>query len=107
MKFKNGKKKWKEKIWNIKQQQQKKTQQKYIHDFQQYETVRSFCDNIYADKINIDEAKMDQSNLLKYFVEFNKIDKFRWRTIKGKDKKRNFCEKAYALYEGRGLILNA
>ena len=55
----------------------KKTQQKYIHDFQQYETVRSFCDNIYADKINIDEAKMDQSNLLKYFVEFNKIDKFR------------------------------
>ena len=50
---------------------------------------------------------MDQSNLLKYFVEFNKVDKFRWRTIKGKDKKRNFCEKAYALYEGRGLILNA
>ena len=27
--------------------------------------------------------------------------------MKGKDKKRNFCEKAYALYEGRGLILNA
>ena len=50
---------------------------------------------------------MDQSNLLKYFVEFNKINKFRWRTIKGKDKKGNFCEKAYALYEGRGLILNA
>ena len=44
---------------------------KYIYDFQQHETIRSFGDNIYTDKFNIDEAEMDQSNLLKNLVEFN------------------------------------
>ena len=38
---------------------------KYIYDFQQYEKAKSFCDNIYTGKINIDEAGMDQRNLLK------------------------------------------
>ena len=32
---------------------------------------RCFVDNIYAGKISIDEAEMDQSNLLKNMVEFN------------------------------------
>ena len=32
---------------------------------------RYFHDNIYAGKISIDEAEMDQSNLLKNMVEFN------------------------------------
>ena len=48
---------------------------------------------------------MDQSNLLKNLVEFN--DKSRPRITQGKDKKRDTCESAYALYEGRELILNA
>ena len=43
----------------------------YTCDFQQYETIRSFRDNIYTVKINIDEADMYQSNLLKNLVEFN------------------------------------
>ena len=43
-----------------------------IYDFQQFEKIRSFDDSIYTDKINIDEAEMDQSNLLKNMVEFNK-----------------------------------
>ena len=43
---------------------------KYIYDFQQYEKVRSFGDNIYTDKINIDEVEIDQMNLLKNMVEF-------------------------------------
>ena len=57
MKLKNGKKKKKKrlKVWH----------KKYIYDFQQYETAKSFCDNIYTGKINIDEAGMDQRNLLK------------------------------------------
>ena len=37
---------------------------KYKYDFQQYETIRSFGESIYTGKINIDEAEMDQSNLL-------------------------------------------
>ena len=55
------------------------------YDFQQYETIRSFGESIYTGKINIDEAEMDQNNLLKSFVEFNNNSKP--RTIEGKDKK--------------------
>ena len=29
---------------------------KYLYDFQQFETIRSFGDSIYTGKINIDEA---------------------------------------------------
>ena len=32
---------------------------------------RSFGDNVYTSKFNIDEADMDQSDLLKNIVEFN------------------------------------
>ena len=34
---------------------------------QQYETIRSLGETIYTDKINTDEAEMDQSNLLKKY----------------------------------------
>ena len=54
-------------------------------DFQQYETVRSFSEGIYTDKINIDEAEMDQNNLSKKLVEFN--GKSRPKTVEVKIKK--------------------
>ena len=57
----------------------------YTYNFQQYQTI-SFGHNIYTDKINIAEAEMDQSNLLKNIVEFN--NKSRSRMIERKDKKR-------------------
>ena len=66
--------------------------------------IRSYVDNIYTGKINIDEAEMDQRNLLKNIVEFN--NKSRLRTIEAKDKERDTYEIGYALYEGRELILN-
>ena len=47
----------------------KQCEKKYIYDFQQYETIRSFGDNIYTGKINIDEAEIDQSNLLKIYYK--------------------------------------
>ena len=46
-------------------------QKKYMYDFQQLEMKRSFGDYIYTGKISIDEAEMDQSNLLKNMAEFN------------------------------------
>ena len=55
-------KKWEEKI---KRKDLEYETKKYIYDFQQYEKIRSFCDNIYTGKVNIDEAEKDQSNLLK------------------------------------------
>ena len=37
-----------------------------LYVFQQFETMRSFGDSIHTDKINIGEAEIDQSNLLKH-----------------------------------------
>ena len=54
-------KKWEEKI---KGKYLKHEAKKYIYDFQQFETIRSFGGNIYNDIINIEEAEMDQINLL-------------------------------------------
>ena len=64
---------------------------KYIYDFKQFETIRSFGDSIFRGKIMISEAENDQSNLLKIMVEFN--IKSRPRTKEGKTAKRNIFEK--------------
>ena len=76
-------KKWEEKI---KWKDLKYKTKNYTYDFQQYQTIRSFGESIYSGKINIDEAEMDQSSLLKYLVGFK--NKSRPRTIEGKDKKK-------------------
>ena len=34
---------------------------KYTYDFQQHEALRSFGENTYSSKINIDEAEIDQA----------------------------------------------
>ena len=76
-------KKWEEKI---KWKDLKYKTKNYTYDFQQYQTIRSFGESIYSGKINIDEAEMDQSSLLKNLVGFK--NKSRPRTIEGKDKKK-------------------
>ena len=43
----------------------------FIYIFQQYDKVRSFGDSIYTGKISIDEAEMDQTNLLKNITDFS------------------------------------
>ena len=43
---------------------------KYIFDFQQFQTTRSFGDSIYNDKINTREAKMKQVILLVNILDF-------------------------------------
>ena len=77
----------------------------YIYDFQQYDTIRTFGDNIYTAKINIDGSEMDQTNLSKNWEEFSV--KSRLRTIKDRNKKRNAFESANALDEVEELVLNA
>ena len=51
----------------------------YMHDFQQFETIRSFGDNIYTGKISVNEAEMDQVNLLekmkKWYNSIINLDK--------------------------------
>ena len=55
----------------IKRKDLKYETNKHIYDFEQFEKIRFFVDNIYIGKISIDVAKMDQSNLLQNMVEFN------------------------------------
>ena len=75
MKLKNGRKNFfkRFKIWN----------KKYICDFQQNETIRSFGKSIYTRKAKIFESEKDQSNLLQNIIEFN--NKSRPRTTEGKN----------------------
>ena len=78
---------------------------KYEYDFQQFDITRSFGDSIHTGKISIDEAGMYQTNLLENMIKFN--NKFRPRSKKDKDKKRNTFDGANALYERRKLPPNA
>ena len=92
MKFKNGKRKLIEKIYNIKQNVT------HIY-FQQYETIRSFGESIYTHKTSIVEAEKDQNYLLENIVLFNK--KSRPGTIAGKDKKRYLWKNICSLWRSR------
>ena len=55
MKLKNFKK-------IIKKKDLKHKTNKYICNFQQFETIKSFFDSTYTGKIDIDEAEEDQNN---------------------------------------------
>ena len=94
-------KKWENRI---KRKDLKFETNRYIFDFQQYETISSFDDSIYNGKISIKEAQMKQTNLLENII--NLSNKSRARTKKGKDKKQNTFDSTNALYEGREIILN-
>ena len=76
-----------------------------MYDFQQIETITSFGDSIYTGKINIDEAEMDQSNLLENMVTFNNNSKPKTKDVKAKEQ--NTFDSVDALYEGRELFFNA
>ena len=93
--------KWEEKI---KRKDLNDKTNKYLYEFQQFETRRSFGDSICTGKINIDEAEMDQTNLLEKMAKFN--NKSKPKTKEGKDKKQSNFDSVNALYEGQLLMLN-
>ena len=74
-------KKWEEKI---KRKDLRYKTNRYTHDFQHFKTTRSFADNSYTGKITIDEAEMDQSNLLENIVKFNNNSRPRLKQVKEK-----------------------
>ena len=92
---------WEEKI---KRKDLKYKTNKYIYDFQKFQTIRSSVDSIYTGKISMDKAEMDQTNLLENIVKFN--NKSRPRSKEDKAKKENTFDSVNALDEGRELILN-
>ena len=84
--------KWKEKI---KRKDLKYETKKNVYDFQKFEAIRYFVNNICTGNININEAEIDQSNLLEIMVEFNDKSK----QMKGKNKNRDTYESVNVLYE--------
>ena len=86
MKLKN----WEEKI---KRKELRYKTNRYTHDFQHFETARSFADNSYTGKITTDEAEMDQSNLLENIVKFNNKSRPRLK----EDKKKKVLLKVHML----------
>ena len=62
--------------------------------------ITSFGESIYGSKVNIGEAKIDQTNLFQNMVNFN--NKSRSKTKEGKAKKNTF-DSISALYEVREL----
>ena len=71
--------------WN---ETSKEKTNKYLFVFEQFETIRSFGDSIYSDKINIDEAELNQTNLLENMVKFN--NKSKPKAKEGKDKRTKY-----------------
>ena len=55
---------------------------KYLHDFQQFETIRS----INTGKAKTDEAEMEQNNLLENMVKVNNRSKPKTKKGKAKNK---------------------
>ena len=43
-----------------------------MHNFQQYETIRYFSNNIFAAKITLGKVSKDRMDLLNYFIDFKK-----------------------------------
>ena len=92
--------KWEEKI---KREDLKYKTKKYMYDFLQYETIRSFGESIYTCKASIAEAEEHQKNLLKNMAEFD--DKARPRAKKGKDKQEDTYKSVYDLCKGHSDLM--
>ena len=88
----------------IKQKGLKYQTNKYTYDFKQFEKIRFFGDNIYTGKVNIDEAEMNQSNLLENVVKFNNNSRPKSKEHR---EKRDIYESTYGFHEGRKLTLSA
>ena len=77
---------------------------KYIYDFQKFQVIINFGDNIYNDKMTLSEADEGQKVLSNTILDF--YDKAPPKTKSDKEKK-NTHENGDAFYEGRELAFNA
>ena len=74
---------------------------KYAFVFQQFETIRPFCDNIFHVKIKIVQADTKRSNLLNIILKFNSRDGTKIKS----QKKRDTC--LNALYKHKKIDFDA
>ena len=71
-------------------------------NFKIFRTTSSFGENIYNDKITINEADQEQADLVEYIWNFN--IKARKKYINDKEKKKNVLNTVKNLYDGRELV---
>ena len=76
---------------------------KYIYNFQQFEAIRLFAKNMFADKITLNNADKHQSDLLIQIVDLNKDTNLR----RIKRKKRGTYESINVLYNDTEMVLDA
>ena len=60
---------------------------KYVFNFQQFKTIKSFGESIFSCKITLDETDKKQGNLLNNIIYFNSRTKPRVKSDKEKKKK--------------------
>ena len=72
-------------------------------DFRIFKTIRSFGDDVYNNRINIDEADQEQADLVEYILNF---DRPRSKDDKKKNTK-NVLHTVQNPYDGRELVINA
>ena len=76
---------------------------KYVYNFQQFEAIRLFAKNMFADKITLNNADKHQSDLLIQIVDLNKDTNLR----RIKRKKRGTYESINVLYNDTEMVLDA
>ena len=78
---------------------------KYVYNFQQFETIKFFAKNIFAGQSTLDNADKYQSNLLHEIFDFNK--NMKPRSFRKKKQKGDTLDSINALFQGREMVINA
>ena len=77
---------------------------KNTYDFRKFNTIRTFGEDIYNDKITLEEADENQSDLLGEIKNFN--DKTRPQTFKKKQMKEDTLSTLNNFYKAREMVHN-
>ena len=77
---------------------------KYVYNFQQFETIKFFAKNIFAGQSTLDNADKYQSNLLHEIFDFNK--NMKPRSFRKKKQKGDTLDSINALFQGREMVIN-
>ena len=78
---------------------------KELFDFRIFKTIRSFGDDIYSNKITINEADQEQSDLVEYILNFNNKTRPKIKMIKKTKKIFLIAHKIFFMVEKQLLML--
>ena len=76
---------------------------KYLYNFRNFQTIRTFGIDIYDGEITLEDADKDQSDLLNEIKNF--YDKTRPKNYKKKQEKEITLNSLYKLYDTREMVI--